>query len=367
VAGYAGRLARGRTAAQASSRYRSYATNRGNLLTGSLLMSTVMLTTLLTLATTAHPARRKVHFYVDCDSGLDSAPGSAAAPFRSLHRAQQAARSSSARRGSSSSGSISSTQVPPPPHAGAAAAVVHITGLCQLPRPLTLTAADSATHFVGTQVGTIISAGTQISIPPDALSGPIEIDLRAYNLSGAALGNLSARGYSGGSACILANNWEPSAAELFFRPDGPRSRAGARAYGPAQDGTMWVARHPNRAAGGLPAATDWAGITTVHGAAPSHSPPPPPVASKPPRITVGAFRPMLSQWGAELATGKRAMMHGLWSWNWADSHRPILAIDGENITVGCDDINRGGSVICHRHIICIVMALMALTPCAVFP
>ena len=34
-------------------------------------------------------------------------------------------------------------------------------------------------------------------------------------------------------------------------------------------------------------------------------------------------------------------MHGLWAWNWADSHRPLLSIRGSNITVGgC--LSKGG-------------------------
>ena len=41
-------------------------------------------------------------------------------------------------------------------------------------------------------------------------------------------------------------------------------------------------------------------------------------------------------------------MHGLWAWNWADSHRPLLSIRGGNITVGADDINRDVNPI-HAH------------------
>lgn len=39
--------------------------------------------------------------------------------------------------------------------------------------------------------------------------------------------------------------------------------------------------------------------------------------------------------------------HGLWSWDWADSHKPIKAIDlkSQKITVGIDAINRDVSPI----------------------
>ena len=44
------------------------------------------------------------------------------------------------------------------------------------------------------------------------------------------------------------------------------------------------------------------------------------------------------------------LMHGLWAWNWADSHRPVLSISGTNITVGPDDINRDVNPIhAHKH------------------
>ena len=222
-----------------------------------------------------------------------------------------------------------------PVSSSAASATVQIKGVCELPSPLTLGPADSNTRYVGAATGAMLSAGTRIKLPAATLGvagGTVEVDLTQYNFTSDSLGKLSGRGYSGGSACILTANYEPSAAELFYRPDGASSLAGARAYGPAQEGTMWVARAPNRALGGLPAAADWAGITTVDNLT----------------LTIDAFEKQLPLWSDELAAGAEMFMHGLWAWNWADSHRPVLSISGNNITVGADDINRAVNPI-HAH------------------
>ena len=85
---------------------------------------------------------------------------------------------------------------------------------------------------------------------------------------------------------------------------------------------MWIARSPNRALGGLPAVTDWAGISTVDNLT----------------LTIDSFKAELPSWKTELDAGGVAYLHGLWAWNWAESHRPLLGLSGDNITVGTDDI-----------------------------
>lgn len=271
----------------------------------SVMLRALLLALPSALATTA--------LHVDCDKGLDSALGTVAAPFRTVQRAQLALRT--LRAGKSSA-------------AEAAEAVVHINGVCELAETLTLGPADGHTRYVGGGGGAMLSAGTRIVLPSTnpqaAAASPLVVDLTKFGFTSATLGKLSGRGYSGGSACILVQNFESSAAELFYRPHGASSAAGARAYGPAQLGGMWNARSPNRAPGGLPAASDWAGISTVDNLT----------------LTADAFASQLPAWQAEMAKGGTLFMHGLWAWNWADSHRPVLAIAGSNITVGADDINR---------------------------
>lgn len=252
----------------------------------------------------------EVRLYVDCAKGADVATGTERAPFRSVARAQ-AALSALRRR---------------PLRAGDGA-TVYIRGVCELSTPLVLN--ESGVRYVGEE-GAMLSAGTRVE-PSGEQGGVRTVDLGAYNFSAANLGELSGRGYSGGSACIDVDNFEPSAAELFFRADGPASAAGARSYGPEESGGMWLARYPDRA-GGLPSTDDWAGIDSVRDLT----------------LTIGAYKAKLAAWKAELASGGQAWMHGLWSWNWADSHRPVVSVGTDDITVGADDINRDVNPI-HAH------------------
>ena len=231
------------------------------------------------------------NFHVDCNKGDDRNRGtSALAPFRTVHAAQKAIR---VVRGES--GSVS-------------AAVVSVTGRCELQTTLALGPADSNTRYVAAGSGAMLSGGTAIAITDvPSTSVPLTVDLAAHGFTSARdLGELRGRGYSGGSACIEVNVFEPSAAELFYRPDGPSSVAGARAYGPseASSGRMRLARFPN-AAPDVPARADWASIDSVDTSSLT--------------LTVGAFTARLDKWRAEIESGTHdAWTHGLWTWNWAD-------------------------------------------------
>jgi len=153
------------------------------------------------------------------------------------------------------------------------------------------------------------------------------VDLTAYNVT---TGTLRARGYSGGSACIVINNFEPSAAELFFLPGGGN---GSQGFDPR--GGMRLARYPNVAVD-VPSTADWMQVGTVKGSSTSL-----------PKANV-----RLAAWGSELAAGGEAWAHGLWRWNWADSHRQILAVTPANgsVTVGVDDINRDVPLTAHANV-----------------
>ena len=150
-------------------------------------------------------AAATVH-YVDCGSGSDAAgTGTRARPFRSPHQAQAAIRRARA--------AFTAQEVAP--------ATVKVTGLCELPSPLALEAADSNVKWVGEGDGAILSGGTRIEAPAStSQAAPTAVDLRAFNFTTASLGLLKGRGYAGGSACTLLNNYESSPAELFYRPPG---------------------------------------------------------------------------------------------------------------------------------------------------
>ena len=259
----------------------------------------------LTSAAAAEPWVR----HVDCAHGSDATgDGSAARPFRSPHRAQRALRA--LRSGAADA---------------SAAATVKVSGLCELPATLALEAADSHAQWVGVGEGAILSGGTQLPATPagaDA-SAPTTVDLKPLNFSSASLGTLKGRGYAGGSACILLNNYESSPAELFYRPPGPASNAGARSSGPEAVGMMRMARYPS-VMGAVPSTGDWAKITSVK----NHT-----------LGVSGANGKVLAGGAAELEQGNQLFAHGLWKWNWADSHRPVVSVDveGGTITVGNDD------------------------------
>lgn len=90
---------------------------------------------------------------------------------------------------------------------------------------------------------------------------------------------------------------------------------------------MRLARWPNVEAA-TPNAADWTKITKVTAGS---------------NLTLrGLNSTRLQMWAAEAAAGVDVWAHGLWSWNWADSHRPVTAINPSNeiLTVGTDDIDR---------------------------
>jgi parallel beta-helix repeat protein len=251
-------------------------------------------------------ARTPVHFHVDCQHGDDSATGLVRdESLRTVHAAQASVRSLRE----------NDTTKPTP-------AVVHITGLCELKTVLQFDAKDNNVIYIGDGEGAILSAGTQLETTHGDENGLISIDLAKYNFSADNLGKLKGRGYSGGSACILLNRFESSAAELFYRPNSTRSTASARSVSVEDMDTMRLARFPNVASGGLPSDADWLKISTVK----DHT------------LGLNGVTPaQLASWGQEMAAGSDAWMHGLWAWNWADSHRPITSVGIDSLVVGDDD------------------------------
>ena len=188
-------------------------------------------------------------YHVDCSTGSDAGTGAQESPFRSVHHAQAAIR---AQRNAAAGDSEKLTST-----------TVKVTGLCELPKPLVLSTADDNVHWVGDGDGAILSGGTMIKAADDSASSVQTVDLKPLKFTSASLGTLTGRGYTGGSACILLDNYESSPSELFYRPPGPNSVAGARSSGPEEIGTMRLARYPN-VDNAVPAISDWAKITSVN-------------------------------------------------------------------------------------------------------
>ena len=254
-------------------------------------------------------------FYVDCQNGSDSGQGSEQSPFLTLARAQQAYRAAR--------------------FVNAAETVtVVVNGWCELAQPLVLDdPRDSGVSWLTGAAGAMLSAGTQLDVGSALAanaSGLVQVDLTAYNFTTSTLGHLSGRGYPGGSGCILVDNYELSGAELFFRPEGsaPGIIPAPAAYGDDDSIIMRLARFPNRNPAAEPSATDWLKIHSVI----DHS-----------LQLSGDVTKRLDSWATELASDSgEVWAHGLWQWNWADSHRPVTDITTANdsVTVGDDNINR---------------------------
>lgn len=192
---------------------------------------------LLVLASAAGSSASTV--YVSCDKkGDDNHSGSLQAPFRTLEKARMAMRSSMG-------------------------GTVWIRGgVCELPTPLQLTKDDSNVRWSAYKnEKVLLSGGVQIhpekfTAANNGVNGVMQIDLKTQNITD--YGTLKGRGYAGGSACILVNNFESSALELYYRPEVSSNTASA-----AQMRLMTLARYPNLK---FPVATtNWAKVRSVSG------------------------------------------------------------------------------------------------------
>jgi len=263
----------------------------------------------------------ELRYYVDCTSGSDGpGPGTSTAPFRSPVHARDAIRAARA-------------LLP------TARATVFVAGLCELDAPLALGAQDSNAAWRAWPGGAaaILSGGTAIPAPPSnnnssssssssssSAAAVVVVDLGKLGFDRASLGVLKGRGYSGGSACIRLDAFEPSAAELSFRPAGA---VAGRADGAPADAQMDLARFPNRVPGPSASTANWERVGALG-------------ASKSSFALSAPAKARAEQWGAEIKAGGWPLFaHGLWDWNWADAHRPVLGADGAAgvLTVGDDD------------------------------
>jgi hypothetical protein len=231
-------------------------------------------------------------FYVSCSDGDDHHAGTLAAPFRTLERARDAVRSA--------------TNSPP-------SAIYIRAGVCELSVPLELTSLDSNVMWSAYQDESVLLSGG-VQLKPNSIMfgerGVMNVDLYKHNITD--FGTLKGRGYAGGSGCIELNNFEPSALELFFHSSGE---------GTTESRMMSLARYPNLQ---FPVAkANWEQVKSVKGSVLGVS-------------SAMAQRISSNKWAAE----PEVWTHGLWNWNWADSHRPVSSVGSSTLTVGADDIGR---------------------------
>jgi hypothetical protein len=184
----------------------------------------------------------------------------------------------------------------------------------ELPTPLQLAAADSRTRYVGD--GATISGAVRVpaaalaplSAAQRKLFKPSVADrVRAIALPplGVEPGDLKPLTYAGGNACIMATVYRPLGVELFHSKR-----------------RMHMARWPQLSE--PVAASNWARIISANS---SYSASGENWSVTPQVASVVDSPAQLASWRAQVASGGQVYTHGLWSVNWADTHRQVQAVE----------------------------------------
>jgi hypothetical protein len=267
------------------------------------------------------PASADTHIFVDCDNGDDRTTGlSAAQPLRTLVAARAAIHRE--RR------QLHQPHDPAPK--SFAPATVTLTGTCYawqqqrgvqdftlvldsaLDSDTSWEAAADADGSPGT-AATAYSGGLPISAsfdPAPALLAQLQPAVRgrvrAASLQNVSdLGRFRARPFTGGDACIRADFFEPAGAELIWAGGGAAAES------------MQVARFPDATEPPVP--ENFVRIRSVTAGANS---------SADITVSVEVTSARCQQWRSQIATnGPELWGHGLWEYNWADSHRRIRSVE----------------------------------------
>ena len=264
---------------------------------------------LLLLARASAAVAASTEVWVDCDSGKDSNAGTAAAPFATLGKARDALRAMRATY-----------------DAGAAApATVNIVGggTCRSygspgsdsqNASLALDGTDSHTTWrVTTAAGAMLSGGMPIEASEVRALSSAEAarfkpsaaaQIRAVSLSRVHdVGRLKGLSYTGGDACIRSDFFEPVGVELIDVSD------------PKAAQKLVLARYPNLVEPPVP--ENWADYRDPDNSNLA--------------LTVNATADQVKAWAQQVAqpssTGPQLWTHGLWTYNWADSHRQVLSVN----------------------------------------
>eukprot|EP01049_Picozoa_sp_SAG25_P015491 SAG25_NODE_3168_length_1187_cov_16.443934_2_plen_342_part_01 len=269
------------------------------------------------IAAAASAAAAGTHVWVDCALGEDSNFGTSVAPFKSLVKARntiRAARAAAALQGL----------------AAAMPATVNIVGgICrsydqvddqwqQQNASLTLDGRDSHTTWSATgshSATAVLSGGLAVnSSQLQAVSGaqvamfkPAFVrQIRKLSLQGVDdIGKLKGLSYSGADACIRTDFFEPAGVELISVADG----------GLDSPVKMVLARFPSLVE--PPTPHNWADCFDPNNTVRA--------------MTVNATATQVSHWvtqASAAASGGAPQIwsHGLWSQDWADSHRQVLSV-----------------------------------------
>ena len=234
--------------------------------------------------------------WVDCGSGDDSHAGTAAAPFATLTKARDALRDGRAAVAQQRHVHVA---------AGSACRTAH-------GQALTLDARDSHTAWRGAG-GAVLSGGLPIAAadyqPLTAaqrgwFKPSVRDKVKRVSLAGVAdVGKLKGLSYTGGDACIRADFYEEVGLELID--------ASAPTAGSDLAPKVMFARFPNAVT--PPQPSSWADYRDPDNTELA--------------LTIDATAEQLAAWQAQVAGGGPELWtHGLWTFNWADSHRQVLNV-----------------------------------------
>jgi hypothetical protein len=273
-------------------------------------------------ASPSSPATKAVEFWVDCERGSDAAAGtSATSAFATLRKARDAVRAAG--------------RAPASP--GALAAVNLVGGrTCRSwlqqddggagrsqGGSLRLDHRDS--HVAWRAVGppSVLSGGIPVNASdwkpltpaqrglfrPAATKSVVALDLTGVV---ADIGRLKGLSYSGGDACIATEFFEESGLELVHAP--PATASGSAAAGRK----LVMARFPDLVE--PPVLENWASVRDPNNTVLA--------------ITIDASAEQQAAWAQQIERGEQLFSHGLWSFNWADSHRRVLSATPAGVTGG---------------------------------
>ena len=273
-----------------------------------VLVALLLLALPLAVAKTPPPRGRAsvvTEFFVDCGHGDDTAAGTAAAPFATLRAARDAAR----RVGASSSPSFTTVNVV---GGEVCRSWQNADNTTQQNATLELDSRDSHTAWRSVGGAVVLSGGVPVNsslwkqLTPrqrrlfKAAVADKVISLDLHSLVN-DVGQLQYLQIAAGDACIRTDLYSDSQVELIYAPPvGSSATALAR--------KLVLARYPNLI--DPPVTSNWLGVQDAD--------------NKQHAFTVDASAAQRESWSAQLAAGGQIFAHGLWAYNWADTHRRLL-------------------------------------------
>ena len=258
---------------------------------------------------TKAPVLRPHIYWVDCEHGSDLADGSSAtSAFASLKRARDAARESPA-------GSASTVNIVGGRTCRSWLQQDAQKGATLQNESLRLDARDSHVSWQTVGPPSVLSGGVPVQasewkpltttqrklFKTTAAAHIVQLDLKGVV---ADIGRLKGLSYTGGDACIKTQFYEQSGLELVHAPTAGGAAADTAAH------KLVMARFPNLVEPPVP--SNWLDYRDPDTATLA--------------LTLDAAAEQREAWAQQVEGGGQLFTHGLWKFNWADSHRRVLSV-----------------------------------------